>query len=313
MKTLVKKMTTFGDEVNLKRLEKFKDYPVECLVLNEREAKLCKSLGIKTLGNLAITPISKALTLRNLWHRSVQSLINKLNEFVNSWEEAEKEFLQTPFREILQKMARFVPEKERVFFVRRYFYGETLNEIGRDYGLTREAVRQKLLKAKRSLQTPNWERVVNLYLEKHIMPLFKDEKGKLRPKEEIRKRLKKAFKDFLPVACATFILLEQLYFEGKETEYAKIVTLGRKLLEEEVKCTFDSHYRRICRQAEIGKKIKMLRKRQGWTQADLAERIGCARITVNMWEKGKSIPKGKNLERIAQTFGLPKNALVIMR
>ncbi len=311
MKAVVKKITTFGDEVSLKRLEKFKDYPVECLVLNEREAKLCKALGIKTLGKLAITPISKALTLRNLWHRSVQSLVNKLNKFVTDWEEAEREFLQTPFREILQKMARFVPEKERVFFVRRYFYGETLNEIGKDYGLTREAVRQKLLKAKRSLQTPNWERAVNLYLEKHIVPLFKDEKGRLLPKEEIRRRLKETFKDFLPVACATFILLEQLYFEGKDTECAEIVTLGRKLLEEEVKCTFDSHYRRICRQAEIGKKIKMLRKMQGWTQADLAERIGCARITVNMWEKGKSIPKGKNLERIAQTFGLPKDALVM--
>ncbi len=311
MKSAVKEVTTFGDMVNFKRLEKFKNYPVECLVLNEREAKLCKVLNINTLGKLAATPVNKALTIRNLWHRSVKSLMRKLCDFVTNWEEVEREFLDTPFKEILQKMARFVPEKERVFFIRRYFYGETLNEIGKDYGFTREAVRQKLLKAKRSLQTPNWEKLITLYLKIHIAPLIKDAEGRLLPKEEVRTRLKEAFKDYLPVACATFILLEQLYFENKRTECAKIVRLARKILENEVKCTFDSHYRRICRQGEIGKKIRMLRKLQGWTQADLAKQVGCARITVNMWEQGRSIPKGKNLERIAKTFGLPKEALVM--
>ncbi|MCD6319630.1 MAG: helix-turn-helix domain-containing protein [Candidatus Desulfofervidaceae bacterium] len=311
MKSLAKRDITFGTEVNLKQLQYFKDYPVECLVLNEREAKLCAVLDIKTLGKLAATPVKRALEIRNLWHRSVQSLMAKLAQFVTNWSEVETDFLQTPFTEILQKMARFVPSKERVFFIRRYFYGETLSEIGKDYGLTREAVRQKLLKAKKSLQTPNWEKVVNLYLEKHIVPLFKKNQREMLPKEKVAQRLQGEFKNALPVACATFILLEQLYFEDKNTECAKVVRIARRLLERIVKRTFDSHYRRVCRQGEIGKKIRMLRRLQGWTQAELAKRLGCARITVNMWEQGKSIPKGKNIEKIARVFGLPKEALVM--
>jgi len=311
MRAVAKKVTTFGEKINLNQLRPFKNHPVECLVLNEREAKLCAALNIKTIGHLAETPVNKALTLRNLWYRSVESLMSKLAQFVSNWHDVEADFLKTPFTEILQKMARFVPEKERVFFIRRYFYGETLSEIGKDYGLTREAVRQKLLKAKKSLQTPNWEKLVNQYLEKHIIPLFKDEKGKILAREEIIKRLQTEFGNALPVACATFILFEQLYFSDKNTEIAKIVRIGRKLLEKMVKRAFDAQYRRACRQGEIGKKIRMLRRLHGWTQEQLAKKLSCARITVNMWEKGKSIPKGKNIEKLAQVFGVPKEALVM--
>ncbi len=311
MKAVAKKDAKFGEKITLKQLHPFKDYAVECLGLNEREAKLCTFLNIKTLGNLAETPVSKALAIRNLWHRSVESLMEKLTQFVTNWHEIERDFLNTPFTEILQKLTRYIPEKERVFFVRRYFYGETLSEIGRDYGMTREGVRQKLLKAQRSLQTPNWEELVERYVERHLVPLFKDDKGNFLPRREIKKQIETRFKEVLPVACATFVLLEQLYFSRKRTESAKVVRICRKFLERIIKRTFDARYRRACRQGEIGKKIRTLRHLQGWTQTDLARRLKCARITVNMWEKGKSIPKRKNIEKIARIFGLSKEALLM--
>jgi hypothetical protein len=51
MKPLAKKHITFGEEIEVKKLYPFKDYPVACLILNEREEKLCSSLKIETLGN----------------------------------------------------------------------------------------------------------------------------------------------------------------------------------------------------------------------------------------------------------------------
>jgi len=37
--------------------------------------------------------------------------------------------------------------------------------------------------------------------------------------------------------------------------------------------------------------------------------MGCARITINLWEKNKSIPKDKNLKKLAQIFGISTEAL----
>ena len=301
--------TSLGEKTNPRLLSQFKDFPVECLVLNEREAKLCSELNIKTLGNLASTSVKEALAIRNLWYKSVESLMEKLSRFVYNWREIEAEFMKTPFSEILQEMARIIPEKERVFFIRRYLYGETLSEIGKGYGLTREAVRQKILKATHTLCTPNWEDLVNRYLEEHIAPLCKDQSGRLLPVGKLERRLHREYKDTLHIAYRTFMLLEQLYYKDKNTECAKIVRIAKKTLEKAIARAFDSKYRRAYRQGDVGKKIRLLRRLKGWTQAELARHMGCARITINLWEKNKSIPKDKNLKKLAQIFGISTEAL----
>lgn len=301
--------SNLGEKTDLKLLNQLQKFPVECLVLNEREAKLCSELKIKTLGNLASTSVKKALAIRNLWHKSIENLMEKLSRFVYNWQEIETEFMKTPFSEVLQEMARIIPEKERVFFIRRYFYGETLAEIGKDYGLTREAVRQKILKATHTFCTPNWENLINRYLKKHILPLFKDQNGRLLPTSKLERRLHREYKETLQVAYATFLLLEQLYYREKNTECAKIVRISKKTLEKAITRAFDSRYRRAYRQGKVGKKIRQLRRLKGWTQAELAEYIGCARITINLWEKNRSIPKDKNLKKLAQIFGISVETL----
>lgn len=46
--------------------------------------------------------------------------------------------------------------------------------------------------------------------------------------------------------------------------------------------------------------IRRLLEASGWTQEDLAQRIGCRRITVGRWLAGVSAPKGANAKALHQ-------------
>ena len=47
-----------------------------------------------------------------------------------------------------------------------------------------------------------------------------------------------------------------------------------------------------------------LRSAAGWTQTELAERIGVSRQSIVWWETGRAIPFGKNLIKLARVFGV---------
>lgn len=53
-----------------------------------------------------------------------------------------------------------------------------------------------------------------------------------------------------------------------------------------------------------------LRKRKGWTQGDLAERIGVEQPTVQRWEQGKREPKFEQLFKIAEVLDVDPAALL---
>ena len=53
----------------------------------------------------------------------------------------------------------------------------------------------------------------------------------------------------------------------------------------------------------IGKEIKALRKKYGWTQEQLADKVGVHRVTVAGWEAGTrrmSQMAKRSLERLAR-------------
>ena len=56
------------------------------------------------------------------------------------------------------------------------------------------------------------------------------------------------------------------------------------------------------------KRIKQLRARFGLTQARLAELMGVATVTVNLWENGHTQPSQKNWQQIvrAEALGLQR-------
>lgn len=56
--------------------------------------------------------------------------------------------------------------------------------------------------------------------------------------------------------------------------------------------------------AEIGKKLKVLRKSRGLTQQDLADRLECRRSTISNYEIGRRQPSIQELSKIASILGV---------
>lgn len=56
--------------------------------------------------------------------------------------------------------------------------------------------------------------------------------------------------------------------------------------------------------------FKELMKRKGYTQEQLAERIGVKQPTISGWVKGLNHPRTKQLPIIAQTLGVSVSTLV---
>lgn len=73
--------------------------------------------------------------------------------------------------------------------------------------------------------------------------------------------------------------------------------------------------------------IRALRLRNGWTQVDLAERLGTDPVTVSRWERGKSYPRPSaqvrlsemksslpsEIDRLVRMVGLSQSTKVLRR
>lgn len=56
--------------------------------------------------------------------------------------------------------------------------------------------------------------------------------------------------------------------------------------------------------AHIGETIRTLRKERGWTQEDLARRIGMSRKHISYYENARVFPSEKTLSQLADVFGI---------
>ena len=54
----------------------------------------------------------------------------------------------------------------------------------------------------------------------------------------------------------------------------------------------------------LADKIIDLRKKNGWSQEDLAEQLGVSRQAVSKWEGAQSTPDLERVLRMAQLFGV---------
>ena len=61
---------------------------------------------------------------------------------------------------------------------------------------------------------------------------------------------------------------------------------------------------------QIGVNISTYRKRVGWTQAELAERLNYSDKAVSKWERGESVPDVLILANIAEQMGITVNDLM---
>ena len=60
----------------------------------------------------------------------------------------------------------------------------------------------------------------------------------------------------------------------------------------------------------LGKTIVKLRNRQGWTQAQLAEKLGMATAHINRLEHDRMRPRSTTIEKLAEVFGLSREDLL---
>ena len=60
---------------------------------------------------------------------------------------------------------------------------------------------------------------------------------------------------------------------------------------------------------EIGKKIMELRKKSGFSQEELAEKVGVARQTISKWELGETSPDLKQAKELSKIFNVSLDEL----
>ena len=63
----------------------------------------------------------------------------------------------------------------------------------------------------------------------------------------------------------------------------------------------------------FNEKIKKLRDSRGWTQSELAEKLGTDGRMISHYEKGKNIPSADILVKIAELFNVSIDYLLIER
>lgn len=61
--------------------------------------------------------------------------------------------------------------------------------------------------------------------------------------------------------------------------------------------------------ALIASNVIRLRTSRGWSQDELAERVGMHRVQLNRIENGHSLPKAAVLFSLADAFGVPADLL----
>ena len=60
----------------------------------------------------------------------------------------------------------------------------------------------------------------------------------------------------------------------------------------------------------LADKIINLRKREGWSQEELADRLGVSRQSISKWEGAQSIPDMKKILAMADLFGVSTDYLL---
>lgn len=61
---------------------------------------------------------------------------------------------------------------------------------------------------------------------------------------------------------------------------------------------------------ELSQKLKELRKKQGLTQIELAEKLFVSRQAITGWEAGTSRPSTENLQRLSRLYNIPMEILL---
>ncbi len=137
----------------------YPDVSVSNLILNIRSINLLKQANVSTIGELLLTPYSQLLKHRNCGIHTIQFLQKEIKKYI-----IDKEIDYSSNWVDLESMLNNVIElKDRNFIIFKYRLGikqlhpMTLEECGRKFGITREAVRQIMTRIEEIIKHPETE------------------------------------------------------------------------------------------------------------------------------------------------------------
>ncbi len=58
--------------------------------------------------------------------------------------------------------------------------------------------------------------------------------------------------------------------------------------------------------------IRQLREERGWTQLELAYRLGVTPVTIYNWERGRTEPRVSQFRQLARTFGVSMDDIALV-
>ena len=61
---------------------------------------------------------------------------------------------------------------------------------------------------------------------------------------------------------------------------------------------------------ELHDRLHELRKKNGYTQAELAEKLGASRQSISNWELGTIVPSTSRLKKISELYSVPLETLL---
>lgn len=63
----------------------------------------------------------------------------------------------------------------------------------------------------------------------------------------------------------------------------------------------------------VGKYLRILRKKYGISQKELALEMNVSKQTISNWEVGRKLPRMKAIEKLAKLYGVPKASIMAGR
>ena len=60
----------------------------------------------------------------------------------------------------------------------------------------------------------------------------------------------------------------------------------------------------------LGERVLTLRRKRGWTQDELADRLGLQKHAILRWEKGRNLPRSETLHQLAAVLGTTPSYLL---
>ena len=96
----------------------------------------------------------------NLWHKNhagkrgngLELLLSELEDCLPSGQNVEREVEEARLGEVISGWLRTLPRNDRVLFVRRYWYGDALNSLADEWGISPGKLSQRMYRLRRSLR-----------------------------------------------------------------------------------------------------------------------------------------------------------------